>query len=101
MERLELSEEDTEELWNSPSKRGKRPLNKKASNKDRASPELKPSREGESAYGREETREAELRNELQSVRKINDVIESLLTSLDSAKGNMEVCNLDYSNVSIC
>jgi hypothetical protein len=89
MERLELSEEDTEELWNSPSKRGNKPLKRKTSNADRTSPELKPAC-GDSAYDREEARDAALRDELQSVRKINGVIEGLLTSLDSAKGNMEV-----------
>lgn len=89
MERLELSEEDTEELWNSPSKRGSKPLKRKTSNADRTSPELKPAC-GDSAYDREDARDAALRDELQSVRKINGVIEGLLTSLDSAKGKMEV-----------
>lgn len=90
MESLELSEEDTEELWNSPSKRGNKPLKKKIP-QGRTTPEQKHPRDGDSIYGREEAREAALQNELQSVRKINGVIEGLLTSLDSAKGNMEVC----------
>lgn len=90
MERLELSEEDTEELWNSPSKRGDKTLNRKTTKEDRTTPDFKPSHDRESSYDQEEGRDAALRNELQSVRKINQVIEGLLNSLDSAKGNMEV-----------
>ena len=94
MERLELSEEDTEELWNSPSKRGNKTLKKKIANDSRTTPEPKSSRDKEPIYDEEdeETRDAALRNELQSVRKINEVIEGLLGSLDCAKGNMEVCH---------
>lgn len=93
MERLELSEEDTEELWNSPSKRGNKTLKKKIAN-DSRTPEPKSSRKNEPMYDddSEEARDTALRNELQSVRKINEVIEGLLRSLDSAKGNMEVCH---------
>ena len=44
-------------------------------------------------FDRQEAREAALRNELQTVRNINQVIESLLSSLDRAKGNMDVCRI--------
>lgn len=91
MEKLELSDEDTEELWNSPSKRGNKPLNRKTTtNESRTTPELKSSRDSEPVYAHGEGREAALQNELQSVRKINEVIEGLLSSLDTAKGNMGV-----------
>lgn len=94
MEKLELSDEDTEELWNSPSKRGNKPLNKKTTtHESRTAPELKSSRDSEPVYAHEENREAALQNELQSVRKINEVIEGLLNSLDTAKGNMGVCDI--------
>jgi len=38
-----------------------------------------------------ESREAALRKELDSVRQINKVIEDVVTSLEKAKGNMDVC----------
>jgi hypothetical protein len=38
-----------------------------------------------------ESREAALRKELESVRQINNVIEDVVTSLEKAKGNMDVC----------
>lgn len=37
-----------------------------------------------------ESREAALRKELESVRQINKVIEDVVTSLEKAKGNMDV-----------
>jgi hypothetical protein len=38
-----------------------------------------------------ESREDTLRKELESVRQINKVIEDVVTSLEKAKGNMDVC----------
>ena len=38
-----------------------------------------------------ESREDALRKELESVRQINKVIEDVVTSLEKAKGNMDVC----------
>ncbi|GAD99120.1 hypothetical protein PVAR5_7826 [Paecilomyces variotii No. 5] len=88
MDKLQLSEEDTEDLWNSPSKRrAKTPRQKTPKNED-GSPDPAQPRNGETLFDLEETREAALRNELQSVRNINQVIEGLLESLDRAKGNM-------------
>lgn len=93
MERLQLSDEDTEDLWDSPSKKGA----KKGFN-PRSSDEIPPA-EPQASHGgadtlfdREEAREAALHSELQSVRNINDVLEGLLSSIDRAKGNMEVGN---------
>lgn len=95
MERLQLSDDDTEDLWNSPSKRG---INKNFTPKasvDKTTPEPRASHDGahdgdDPLYDRQEAREAALRTELHGVRNINQVIEGLLSSLDSAKGNMEV-----------
>jgi hypothetical protein len=91
MERLQLSDEDTEDLWDSPSKRGA-----KKGSKTRTSDETPPAEPqashsgGDTLFDREEAREAALHNELQSVRNINEVLEGLLASIDRAKGNMEV-----------
>lgn len=89
--RLDLSDSDPEDLFASPSKASK------ASQKHPTKPAETPSanaggqRNGESKYDTEATREANLKKELESVRNINEVIEGVLGSLESAKGNMEVC----------
>lgn len=44
----------------------------------------------ESRYVAEETRETQLRQELDNIRKINTVIEGVVESLEKAKTNMEV-----------
>lgn len=92
MERLQLSDDDTEKLWDSPSKRQTRQSFKQSSSEEPIVPEARTMQDsGDSAFDREEAREAALRNELQSVRNINEVLEGLLGSIDRAKGNMEVC----------
>ncbi|KAJ9316830.1 hypothetical protein DTO271D3_2963 [Paecilomyces variotii] len=88
MDKLQLSEEDTEDLWDSPSKRHAKTPRQKAPRAQDVPPEPAQPRNGETLFDLEETREAALRNELQSVRNINQVIEGLLESLDRAKGNM-------------
>lgn len=93
MDKLQLSEEDTEDLWDSPSKRHAKTPRQKAPRAQDVPPEPAQPRNGETLFDLEETREAALRNELQSVRNINQVIEGLLESLDRAKGNMTVCHL--------
>ncbi|KAL4780210.1 DASH complex subunit Duo1-domain-containing protein [Aspergillus varians] len=88
MDRLQLSDDDTEDLWDSPSKRGKK-LNQPAIKYESSPPATQSDRDDGTLFDRQEAREAALRNELQSVRNINQVVESLLSSLDRAKGNME------------
>ncbi|BCR85541.1 DASH complex subunit DUO1 [Aspergillus chevalieri] len=101
MDRLQLSDDDTEDLWDSPSKRGNKNVNVKPKvPHDDGSPtlELRHSHDdGETMSDRQESREAALRNELQSVRNINDVIEGLLASLDQAKGNMDTVSRTVSS----
>jgi hypothetical protein len=93
MDRLQLSDEDTEDLWNSPSKRrNNKPTHHKAAEARSTTPETRPSHDGETLFDRQEAREAALQHELQTVRNINQVIEGLLGSLDCAKGNMDVCD---------
>ncbi|OJJ00389.1 hypothetical protein ASPVEDRAFT_39849 [Aspergillus versicolor CBS 583.65] len=90
MDRLQLSDEDTEDLWDSPSKRGKKKINQAPIKHESSPPPAAQSDLDEGTlFDRQEAREAALRNELQSVRNINHVIESLLGSLDRAKGNMD------------
>lgn len=91
--RFQYEDEDTEDLWDSPSKRKekKRAKTNLSSGDGATTPEPKHAHEeADTLFDREESREAALRNELQSVRNINEVIEGLLGSLDRAKGNMDV-----------
>jgi hypothetical protein len=44
-----------------------------------------------SRFDTDEAREAALRKELDGVRKINEVIEGVIGTLERAKGNMGVC----------
>jgi flagellar motility protein MotE (MotC chaperone) len=91
MERLQLEDEDTEDLWNSPSKRGAHKSFKPRPSNDMPSPEPRQSHDGaDTLFDRQEAREAALKHELHAVRNINEVIEGLLNSIDKAKGNMEV-----------
>jgi hypothetical protein len=78
-----------EDLWKSPSK------------KDNSSNASKGGQPGSSAtrpqvhtgkpkYGDGEGKEATLRNELQSVRKVNEAIEGVIDSLNKAQSSMKV-----------
>lgn len=93
MDRLELSDEDTEDLWDSPSKRGKKKVNQRPIKQERSPPPAESGRDEEPFLDRDEVREAALRKELQTVQNVNHVIEGLLGSLDKAKGNMHVRHL--------
>ncbi|KAL4928409.1 DASH complex subunit Duo1-domain-containing protein [Aspergillus undulatus] len=99
MDRLQLSDEDTEDLWDSPSKRGKKKLSHPQIKQESSSPPTQSDRDEETLFDRQEAREVALRNELQTVRNVNNVIESLLGSLDRAKGNMETVSRTVNNAS--
>ena len=87
--KLDLSDEDTEDLWASPShattKSNTKP-NSKILDSNRASASIP----GESQYDAEQAREEALKRELEGVRHINEVIEGVISSLERAKGNMDV-----------
>ncbi|EED19542.1 DASH complex subunit Duo1, putative [Talaromyces stipitatus ATCC 10500] len=87
MQRLQLSDEETEELWNSPSQRRTKPVPQTASGS--ASADRSQTRENQPPLELEEARELALRNELQTVRNVNQAIEGVLESLERARGNME------------
>ena len=50
-------------------------------------------------FDTEEAREAALRKELEGVRKINEVIEGMIGTLERAKGNMGVCTFPTHSIS--
>lgn len=96
MERLQLSDDDTDDLWNSPSNKVAHTSFKPRISDEKITPEPRASHEGDDPlFDAQEARENALRTELQGVRNINEVIEGLLSSLDSAKGNMEVIDFSY------
>ncbi|KGO37034.1 DASH complex, subunit Duo1 [Penicillium expansum] len=99
MERLQLSDDETDDLWNSPSKRvSHKKIHPRTDEK--TTPEPRASHDGEDPlFDHREAQEAALRAELQGVRNINEVIEGLLGSLDSAKGNMETVSQTVTSAS--
>ena len=91
MDDLNLSDSDTDALFDTPAAR---------KNKQRAQEPGADAGEGaaagkargkESHYTAEEAREAALRQELESVRNVNKVIEGVVENLQKAKDNMGVC----------
>jgi len=88
IDKLDLSGSDSEDLFASPTKALKKSqkVPSKAPEKDTSVP----GRNGESRYDAEATREASLKRELEGVRSINEVIEGVVSSLETAKGNMDV-----------
>ena len=85
--KLDLSDSDTEDLFASPSKVSKTAQKSNTKSSEGNAPAQ---RNGESKYDAEQAREASLKKELESVRSINEVIEGVVSSLESAKGNMDV-----------
>jgi hypothetical protein len=81
--KLDLSDSETEDLFASPSKAAQKPNPKPA----------EAQRNTESKYDAEQAREAALKKELEGVRSINEVIEGVVSSLECAKGNMDVRSL--------
>ncbi len=87
--KLDLSDEENEDLWASPSRvTTKPPPYSNSANVDNATSST--SLPSQSRYDAEQAREEELQRELEGVRSINEVIEGVISSLERAKGNMDV-----------
>ncbi len=82
--RLDLSDSDSEDLFASPTKATQKPNPKSGEGIS------VPLRGGESKYDAEQTREDALKREFKSVQSVNEVIEGVISSLECAKGNMDV-----------
>ena len=93
---LNLSEEDTEDLFASPSKISQARQKLRAKGND--SSNAQQPRSAESKYDAEQAKENSLKKELESVRSINELIEGVVSSLETAKGNMEVCSFFRSQI---
>lgn len=81
---------DAEDLFASPSRTSKQ--TKKAPSQPPDTTDARPTNRGNGAskYDTEQTRNALLQRELEGIRNINEVIEGVVSSLECAKGNMEV-----------
>jgi DASH complex subunit Duo1 len=90
IDKLDLSDDDTEDLWASPSRVTNNPPTK-ANSKALDGSNTSASIPGELRYDAEQAREEALKKELQGVRSINEVIEGVISSLERARGNMDVC----------
>ena len=78
-----------EDLWRSPSKKDNNPkTTKDEQTESRAGGPH--AHIGKSKHGDAESKETALRNELESIRKVNKAIEGVLESLDKAKSSMGV-----------
>ncbi|KAH0559768.1 hypothetical protein GP486_003719 [Trichoglossum hirsutum] len=97
LERLDLSDTDTDELFASPPRddrtpgpagsfRGKQPRETEEPSRPDDNAQA---RQQESRYGSDEARVAMLQKELEGVREVNEVIEGVQASLERAKENME------------
>lgn len=79
---------DAEDPFASPSRTSKQPNHSGGSTS--GTTDAANSRNGVSRYDSEQNRNALLQKELEGVRSINEVIEGVVSSLECAKGNMEV-----------
>ncbi|PBP25447.1 hypothetical protein BUE80_DR003861 [Diplocarpon rosae] len=86
IDQLVLSDSDHEDPFASPY-RASKPSQKLPS--QQAESNAPAQRNGESKYDTEQARETTLQRELESVRSINEVIEGVISSLETAKGNMD------------
>ena len=92
--KLSLSDSDPEDLFASPSKPSKKTISKTPKS------QAEPQRNGDSKYDAEQARETALQRELEGVRNINEVVEGVISSLECAKGNMDVGWLSYYHIHV-
>lgn len=90
MDALNLSDSDSDALFDTPAARQNKKKAHDAGTDAGASVADGKTRVKESHYTTEEARDAALRRELESIRNVNKVIEGVVESLQKAKDNMEV-----------
>lgn len=89
--KLGLSDsDDTEDLFASPSRTSKQTKPPTSHALESIDGPLSRGGHGASRYDTEQTRNALLQKELEGVRGINEVIEGVVSSLECAKGSMDV-----------
>lgn len=90
MDHLNLSDSDTDALFDTPAARKNKQRARDAGAEAGEGAAAGKARAKESHYTTEEAREAALQRELESVRNVNKVIEGVVESLQKAKDNMGV-----------
>ncbi|KAF2196209.1 hypothetical protein GQ43DRAFT_427072 [Delitschia confertaspora ATCC 74209] len=99
MDDLNLSDSDSEILFDTPAPHK---MKNKAQDDDQNTGEgvaASKTRTKQSHYSAEESREAALRKELETVRNVNKVIEGVVESLEKAKNNMDTVSRTVHNAS--
>lgn len=92
VEDLDLSDDDTEALFASPSRPEAKSRSKASKTDSKEASAQQPRGPDTGAQGgSEEAREVALRKELAGIRNINQVIEGVVGGLEHARGNMDVC----------
>ncbi|KAL8677547.1 MAG: hypothetical protein Q9224_000199 [Gallowayella concinna] len=98
VEDLDLSDDDTEALFASPSRPETKPRSKASRiNAKGSAQESREANDGDSDDG--EAREVALRKELAGIRNINQVIEGAVDSLQRAQGNMDAVSRTVNDAS--
>lgn len=93
IDNLDLSDSDPDALFDSPpslKQKAKSQSKNLAESSNNPSVSASKAKSAESRFDTEETREAALQRELESVRNVNRVIEDVVASLEKAKSNMGV-----------
>ena len=90
MDALNLSDSDSDALFDTPAARKNKSKAQDASGEIAEGAQSGKTRGKESHYTTEEAREVALRKELETVRNVNKVIEGVVESLQKAKDNMNV-----------
>jgi hypothetical protein len=90
---FDIDDSDPHNLSASPNTRSKSKVPTGANGTSIEPVEVNRGRMQESRLSAEESREAALRQELENVRKMNEVLEGVYSSLEKAKNNMEVIDL--------
>lgn len=92
LDNLNLSDSDSDALFATPAAKQSKRKTQAAAAETADGAGGNKSRGKESHYTAEEAREAALRQELESVRNVNRVIEGVVESLQKARDNMDVCH---------
>ncbi|KAF2828692.1 hypothetical protein CC86DRAFT_392896 [Ophiobolus disseminans] len=96
---LELSDSDSDALFDTPAARKTKKKPQQASTDAGEGAAGGKARAKESHYTTEEAREVALRRELESIKNVNKVIEGVVESLQKAKDNMETVSKTVQNAS--
>ncbi|KAL8897184.1 MAG: hypothetical protein Q9192_002708 [Flavoplaca navasiana] len=99
VEHLDLSDDDTEALFASPSRPQTKPQPKSTNTEDKEVTAQQSRRSDDADTGSQEACEAALNKELAGIRNINQVIEGVVDSLERARGDMDTVSRTVNDAS--